>query len=74
VLINVFLVSNLRLLLQGIEVLLSQHGERFHLVGKGPNSSTGYREAVVSIRPDLLVLDIDAHTEPYGKLKKFAIR
>jgi two-component system nitrate/nitrite response regulator NarL len=58
VLINVFIVSNFQLLLHGIEVLLSQHGERFHLVGKAEQLD-GLSEAVVSIRPDLLVLDID---------------
>ncbi len=68
-LINVFLVSNFRLLLQGIEVLLSQHGECFHLVGKAEQLD-GLSEAVVSIRPDLLVLDIDTHRHKFqGRLR-----
>jgi DNA-binding NarL/FixJ family response regulator len=35
-----------------------KHGERFHLVGTAEQLD-GLSEAVVSIRPDLLVLDID---------------
>lgn len=56
--IKVFLVSNFRLLLHGIEVLLLQHDERFHLIGKA-DKLDGLSEAVVSLQPDLLLLDID---------------
>lgn len=67
--IRVFLFSNFRLLLDGIEALLSQENERFHVVGKAEQLE-GLTKAVASVLPDVLVLDID--TAPMEILAQIA--
>src|SRR5687768_4664349 len=57
--IRVFVVSNFRLLLEGIETLLSRHPARFHFSGKAENLD-GLPDIVLSIETDLLLLDIDS--------------
>jgi two-component system nitrate/nitrite response regulator NarL len=57
--IRVFVASNFRLLLEGIETLLSRHPARFHFSGKAENLD-GLPDIVLSIETDLLLLDIDS--------------
>ena len=57
--IRVFVVSNFRLLLEGIETLLSRHPARFHFSGKAENLDD-LPDIVLSIETDLLLLDIDS--------------
>ncbi|MCK2088978.1 response regulator transcription factor [Thauera aromatica] len=56
--IRVFLISDFRLLVHGIETLLDQHAPRFARAGRA-DTLDGAVEAVLAARADLVLLDLD---------------
>ena len=57
--IRIFLASNFRLLLQGLEALLARHPDRFSLAGSA-ESLADLPARLAAAPADLLVLDIDS--------------